>query len=364
LTQACVIGAMIGMAMNDPSLDAGTTAIMAAALAFAGATQDIVIDAYRIESADDTYQGAMSAMYVAGYRIAMIIGGAGALEIAGFIDVIEGEGLAGYDYVAWMWAYLAMAGFMLVGVITTLCIKEPTIIPTVSDDPLLETIKLKVIEQNNIILKSAFWAFYRFVWPILDFIQRYKKLAILILLVITTYRISDIVMGVIANVFYTDLGFEKQEIGRISKGFGLAATIFGTFVGGLLIRHSGVIKILILGAVLSAATNLLFAWMAAINTSEISHLIAIIAADNLSAGIATAAFIAYLSSLVNKEFSATQYALYSSIMVLFPKFLGGFSGTVVDASSYEMFFIGTALIGIPVIVLIFLLEKLKKSGDY
>ncbi|WP_155153827.1 AmpG family muropeptide MFS transporter [Curvivirga aplysinae] len=359
--QCLVILAICGIAFNDAAIDATTTAMMAAALAFAGATQDIVIDAYRIERADESYQGAMAATYTAGYRIAMILAGAGALEIAGLLDVVEGDGLAGYDYNAWKWAYLSMAFAMGIGIIATLVIKEPDQPEQQEADPWLSEIEHKVEETQNPALKPFFWIFHHFIWPIIDFVQRYRMIAIVILALIATYRISDIVMGVMANVFYTDLGFAKEEIGRFSKVFGLIVTIGGTFLGGLLIRRYGVLKILLIGAILAAGSNLLFAYMAYIQSSNLTTLALVISADNLSAGIASAAFIAYLSSLVNKQFSASQYALYTSIMVILPKFLGGFSGIVVDASSWEVFFIGTALIGIPVIFLILAVEKLTNK---
>lgn len=355
-SQCLVIAAICGLALNDASLDAGTTALMAAALAFAGATQDIVIDAYRIERADSKYQGAMAATYTAGYRIGMILAGAGALEIAGLLDVIEG-----YSYEAWKWAYLCMAISMGIGLVTTLIIREPSVTVEKIDDPWLQSVDQKIKSLDSILLSPFVWAFHKFIWPIIDFVQRYRRTAIIILLLIATYRISDIIMGVMANVFYTDLGFEKQEIGRFSKVFGLLVTIGGTFIGGLMIRRYGVMKILMLGAILSAASNLLFAYMAYIESNSLSTLAAVISADNLSAGIATSAFIAYLSGLVNKQFSATQYALYSSMMVLLPKFLGGFSGIAIDATNYVTFFIGTAVIGIPVLLLIYLVDRYDLS---
>jgi PAT family beta-lactamase induction signal transducer AmpG len=197
--------------------------------------------------------------------------------------------------------------------------------------------------------------------PFTDFFRRYGKTALLILALISTYRIADVIMGVMANVFYVDLGFDKQEIGRISKGFGLIMTLFGGFLGGALAVRYGVMKILMLGAILAAVSNLLFALLASIG-NDIMALIVVISADNLSAGIASAAFVAYLSGLTSTSFTASQYALFSSIMVLLPKILAGYSGVVVESVGYEIFFIGTAAMGIPVLVLIYLVAKQDKTA--
>jgi PAT family beta-lactamase induction signal transducer AmpG len=198
-----------------------------------------------------------------------------------------------------------------------------------------------------------------YVAPFKDFFSRYGRTALLIIALISTYRIADVVMGVMANVFYVDIGFEKQEIGRITKGFGLIMTIVGGFFGGILTIRFGVMRILFLGAVLAAATNLLFAVMAGMG-NDIRMLIAVISADNLSAGIASAAFVAYLAGLTNSTFTATQYALFSSIMLLLPKLLAGYSGIVVETVGYSNFFIGTAVMGLPALVLIVLVVRLRR----
>ncbi|MGD8348201.1 MAG: MFS transporter, partial [Gammaproteobacteria bacterium] len=177
------------------------------------------------------------------------------------------------------------------------------------------------------------------------------------------YRISDIVLGVIANLFYQDLGFSKSEIAGVVKTFGLLMTIVGGFVGGLLALRFGVLRILTLGALLSAATNLLFMWLAGVG-NDIVGLYLVISADNLSAGIASAAFVAFLSSLTNVSFTAMQYAIFSSLMTLIPKLLGGYSGSMVDAMGYPSFFLLTALLGLPVLALIALASKrLRLHGD-
>ena len=165
-------------------------------------------------------------------------------------------------------------------------------------------------------------------------------------------------MGIMANPFYVDMGYTKDEVAAVSKVFGVVMTLLGAFVGGVLTLRFGVMRILFVGAVLSAASNLLFAWLA-IQGHDLQGLIWVISADNLSSGIASAAFIAFLSSLTNIKYSATQYALFSSVMLLLPKWLAGFSGVFVDSFGYQAFFFGTAIIGAPVLVLIWLVIHLK-----
>ena len=189
------------------------------------------------------------------------------------------------------------------------------------------------------------------------FFDRYGlSVAFLLLALVGLYRISDIVLGVITNVFYQDLGFTKPVIANVVKSFGLGMTILGGFLGGLLAIRFGVMKILFLGAVLSALTNLLFMLLAQVG-QDITMLYVVIAADNLSAGLASAAFIAFLSSLTNISFTAMQYAIFSSLMTLLPKILGGYSGTIVENIGYEQFFLITAVMGIPVLLLIVLANK-------
>ncbi|MDO9221097.1 MAG: MFS transporter, partial [Thiobacillus sp.] len=190
----------------------------------------------------------------------------------------------------------------------------------------------------------------------IDFIQRYKWQAMLMLALIATYRISDVVMGVMSNPFYQEMGFTKDEVATVSKVYGVIMTIIGAGLGGLLTLRLGVMRTLFLGAVLSAATNLLFVWLVG-RGHDVSALVVTVSADNLSAGIASSAFVAYLSSLVNQAYSATQYALFTSVMLLLPKFIAGFSGEFVDAWGWANFFTGTALIGLPVLLLVWLVAR-------
>lgn len=188
--------------------------------------------------------------------------------------------------------------------------------------------------------------------PLKEFFSRYpSRLAVLILLVVGFYRVSDIVLGVISNVFYQDLGFSKDQIAAVVKTFGLIMTIVGGFLGGFLTLRFGVIRILLLGAILSAGTNLLFLALAQMG-NDLNMLYVVISADNMSAGLASAAFVAFLSRLTNVSFTAMQYAVFSSLMTLFPKLLGGYSGSIVDTLSYSHFFVITTLLGVPVILLV------------
>ena len=200
------------------------------------------------------------------------------------------------------------------------------------------------------------WFYVAVASPVLDFLERYRWHAVLLLALIATYRISDIVLGVMSNPFYRDMGFTKDEVAAVSGVYGVLMTLAGAALGGVLALRHGVMRILMLGAALSALTNLLFAWLAT-RGHDLPALVFAISADNLSAGIASAAFVAYLSGLTNVAYSATQYALFSSVMLLLPKFIGGWSGLAVDSYGYTAFFIGTAALGVPVLVLVWLASR-------
>ncbi len=360
--QLSVFFALVGMAFSDPQYNLFNLIVFALIVAFASATQDIAIDAYRIETAREDHQAAMAATYMAGYRIAMILATAGLLGIAAWFDPNEET----YEYSAWLASYLIMAGFMFVGIITTILVREPEIRishETKAQEAQAATYLKRIAILPNFLQSSVEWFYKAFISPFFDFLIRYRWRAVLILLLISTYRISDIVLGVIANVFYVDMGFTKVEVAAISKVFGVIMTLLGAGLGGLMMIRHGVMKVLFLGGLLSALTNLLFSLLA-IMGHNISLLTLVICLDNLSGGIASAAFIAYLSSLTNVSYSATQYALFSSVMVLFPKFLGGFSGVMVDSTGYSYFFMITAAMGIPVLILIVLANRWIPSSGY
>lgn len=414
VSQLAVISAILWMAFTNPAEGPSRLILMALAavlLGFSSATQDIVIDAYRIESADTELQAMMASTYIAGYRIAMIVSGAGALYLASRFGSARGD----YLYSAWQWTYVVMAGVMLVGVVTTLIISErpPTgeisyTYPTrdylgflgfflicaggfvvvfmltsgvtaelksrltdVTGNRHLAHFTMEAARLGCALLAAAVIGrltmmtglFNRemvregYIEPARDFFSRYGVgVALLLLSLVGLYRISDIVLGVISNVFYQDLGFTKVQIAGVVKTFGVVMTIAGGFVGGILSVRFGVMRILFLGGLLTAATNLLFMLLAGMG-SNMTMLYVVISADNLAAGLASAAFVAFLSSLTSIRFTAVQYAVFSSLMTLIPKMLGGYSGSMVDSVGYPAFFLITFLLGIPVLALILLAAR-------
>lgn len=346
--QVLIALALFLMSQNDPQLNLELTVYLALLVAFGSATQDIAMDAYRIEAVDVNKQGAMSATYQGGYRLAMIVAGAGVLWIAAAMDPSE----ATYDFRPWQIAYLSMSAAMLVGIATTFLIQEPLFDPSkFTTTPSSESLKNQVFHW----IKSSLFD------PFMDFVDRYKWQAVLILGFVALYRISDVVMGVLANPFYKEMGFTKDEVATVTKVYGVIMTIFGAALGGVFVSRYGVLRILFLGAFLSSMTNLLFVWIAHLG-HDLNALIITISADNLSSGIASSAFIAYLSGLTNRAYSATQYALLTSMMLLIPKFIAGFSGDYVNAYGWSNFFTATALIGLPVLFLVYLLARYEKSN--
>ncbi len=409
LAQICIAASIFAMSMIDPAKGQNYMVFMALAavgLGFSSATQDIAIDAYRIESADESLQALMASVYIAGYRIGMLAAGAGTL----FLAQIQGSCPGAYDYTAWRTAYQIMAGLMAIGMITVCVIKEPDVtakaanhtrtrdharfftlflvsagafvgwfyfssgltssfkeqVVYVIKNPLaagfiIETIRLAggicagfLAARVMVALKVADMEMIRsgYVEPVSEFFSRYGlSLAWLLLGLIGLYRISDIVLGAISNVFYQDMGFSKIHIASIVKTFGLFMTIAGGFLGGTLSIQFGVMRILFAGALLSALTNLLFVLMAWTGPA-LPMLYLVISADNLAGGLAGAAFVAFLSSLTNVRFTAIQYAVFSSLMTLVPKVFSGYSGSMVDQLGYPVFFTVTAVMGIPVLILI------------
>jgi PAT family beta-lactamase induction signal transducer AmpG len=345
--QLVLVAGLAGMALTDATQNLSQLVALALLVAFASATQDIALDAYRIESADLSRQAAMAAAYQVGYRSAMITASAGALWIAAAFDPDEKT----YQHAPWLAAYLCMAGLIGVGIVTVLFSSEPQV--AVSPD----TVRREQEVAARLHSRLLSWIFSAMVSPFLDFVLRYRWHALLLLALIGTYRISDIVLGVMSNPFYRDMGFTKDEVAAVSGVYGVVMTLAGAALGGVLALRYGVMRVLMLGAVLSAVTNLLFAWLAS-RGHDLPALVFAISADNLSAGIASAAFVAYLSGLTNVAYSATQYALFSSVMLLLPKFLGGWSGWAVDSFGYQAFFVGTALLGVPVLVLTWLASRL------
>ncbi len=336
LAQLGIVIGLVGMGNSDSHSQLQRIALFALWVAFCSATQDVVIDAYRIESVSPEYQGAMAATYVLGYRIALLVAGAGAFYIS--------------DYASWKVAYFIMAIAMSIGLITTLCLKEP------EHKHFNSQSGKHVVKHRNIWRWLSAGFVDAVLSPFVEFFGRNGRVGLLILMLIALYKMSDITMGVMANPFYLDLGFNKKDIADISKVFGFFMTIAGAAIGGALVVRYGIMRPLLLGAVMVAATNLLFAVLA-VSEPNLLLLAGVISADNLSGGVATSVFIAYLSSLTSTAYTATQYALFSSLMTLPAQLLGGFSGVVVDHYGYTVFFIYASAVGLPAIVLVLLLMR-------
>ncbi len=403
VAQVMIGGGMLWTSAFDPVTDLALVAVGAVMIGFSAATQDIVIDAYRIEAADADLQSMMAAMYIAGYRVGMLAAGAGALWLA---ELWEPQGT--YVFAAWAQVYRVMAALMLVGVVTTLIIPEPRVtdretghlrttgdylrflgtfataaaafvaafvglsdLPAATADPVvgffLQVARLVLAVGAGgavaavlirIGVARADHLTETYVEPFTDFLGRYGRAAAIILALIGTYRLSDVVMGAVANVFYLDIGFTKAQIATYSKFWGLWATILGGFLGGVLAARHGVMRALLVGAIAAGLTNLLFVGLASSGPDPLYLLVAIVA-DSLAAGLASAAFVAYLSSLTNVSFTAMQYAIFSSLMTLLPKVMAGYSGTMVDSVGYAGFFIFTAALTVPVVGLVWAAGRIK-----
>jgi len=419
VSQCAVMVSIVMIALVNPAEEHALTvmALAVVLLGFSSATQDIVIDAYRIESAETDLQALMSSTYIAGYRIGMLTSGAGALLLASSF----GSSLESYAYDAWRSTYFLMSLTMLVGVITTCVVAEPSCPDRKEHDytsqqylrflslfvaSILVFVSVYVFGSDaasslksslsefasnkpfaNFIVEAlrlligvsivalfircmSFTSLYErdlihdsYVAPVQEFFCRYGlRLAALLLVFVGFYRISDIVLGVISNVFFQDMGFSKTEIATVVKTFGLFMTIAGGFLGGVLAVRYGVIKMLYAGAILTVLTNLLFMGLAQAGYN-IPLLYVVISADNLSAGLASAAFIAFLSSLTNISFTAVQYAVFSSLMTLLPKVIGGYSGSMVDNLGYSNFFLIASLMGVPVLLLIYWIQQHAEFKD-
>jgi len=332
LAQVGVGLALMGLAYSKPAVDLGGFAWLAVLVAFASATQDVVVDAYRIEAVELKVQGAMAASYQLGYRIALLVAGAGALYIA--------------QFASWQMAYQAMALLMSVGIITALLINEPESSGSISSGggPLAQSQPLSA------------WFADAVIGPFVEFFSRNGRWALVLLAFIGVYRISDMVLGVMANPFYIDIGFSLAEIATVTKVFGFAVTIAGAAIGGVAVARYGVGSPLVFGAVLLAVTNLFFAGLAAYGKA-VWLLFVTIGADNLAAGFTGTVFIAYLSGLTNVAYTATQYALFSSVMTLPGKIIAGFSGQVVQAVDWFSFFLYASAMGLPAILLALIVTR-------
>jgi PAT family beta-lactamase induction signal transducer AmpG len=319
LAQIVVALGLAAVALGDPAQSLGLTVGAALLVAFASATQDVVVDGWRIDVAETDRQGMMAAAYQLGYRLALICAGAGALYIA--------------EFVSWHAAYLAMAALMSVGLLATLFAPAPP-------DP---------AGRKRLSFAEAV------IEPLHDLWARKGLLLVAILLLVGFFRLPDFVAGVMANPLYIDLGFAKTDIANVSKLYGVWIGILGAFAGGFALTRFGLWRTLLTGAVIAAGSNLMFAWLAR-EGQDLGLLTLTISIDNFAAGFAGSALIAYMSGLTSPGFAATQYALLSSLYALPGKLVGGFSGAVVDAWGYPTLFTATASIGIPLVVLCLLVK--------
>lgn len=367
--QLLIAGGLLGLSTLTPTDHLAAVALFALVVAFGSATQDISIDAFRIESAAEHLQAAMASIYIVGYRGGLIMAGAGALYIAR-------DG-------GWQLAYLTMAACVGVGILTVLVRPEPARPSQASrllGEPLVRRYLRASHRRPRWIRRLGAWFLGAVACPFLDFFTRYGAKALAILAFIAIYRISDLAMASMAYPLYVDLGYSLGTIANVTKVFGLLMTLAGGLIGGVLVARYGIASLLVVGAAATALTNLVFAllahyggaewatlslgellpdviaWPALVNellaaTAKTLMLIATITGDNLSNGLASAVFIAFLSSLTSRAYTATQYALFSSLMTLPGKFLSGFGGLVVASQGYISFFIVASLMGIPAVLM-------------
>ncbi|WP_434803024.1 AmpG family muropeptide MFS transporter [Marinobacter salarius] len=347
LAQAGIATGLYLMAHVDATVAPEMMAFCGLLVAFSSATQDVAIDAYRIEVAEERLQAALAATYIFGYRLALLVAGAGALYLA--------------EFWSWQVSYEVMALLVGVGMVTVLIVREPRVNHYAAAQDIADKIEHEASKRTHLnprLARFIGWFYAAIAGPFLDFFRRYKELAILILVMVAVYRISDIAMGVMANPFYLDfMGFSKTQVADVTKIFGFFMTIAGSLVGGVLVVRYGVRRILLAGAIMTAATNLLFVVLAQYPPNIVT-LALVVSADNLSGGIANVALIAWLSSMTSAAFTATQYALFSSLMTLPGKFIGGFSGIVVAGFGYAEFFLVAGIMGVPAILLaIYMMRK-------
>ena len=401
LVQLLIILSLMLTSFTDPQKNLYITAIFIVLLAFFSASQDIIIDAFRIESVSQRKQGYLSSMYIAGYRIGMLVSGAGSLWLASYF------GSETYDQIVWQKVYCIMALFMSVGIFANLTSDEPKVKKNVfkkTNDHLIfflsilltivifiylySSISFSVKDNNFLVFVLTFLKLFfcflvsgtflvfmtrikiiekkmlteSYISPITNFLKKYGRFALIILMLISLYRIADVVMGVMANIFYLEKGYSIKDVATYSKFFGVFATIIGGLLGGYFASKKGTMKALFLGALIASFSNLLFAWLATVD-ANINFLIMVITADNISSGFAGAAFVIYLSGLTSIKFTATQYALFSSIMLFLPKLIAGYSGAWVDVMGYSNYFILTALLGMPVLFLIYWIGVIAPIKD-
>jgi PAT family beta-lactamase induction signal transducer AmpG len=348
VSQVACAGAMLGLGGTDPSADLTATALWAVVLAFASATQDIVIDAHRVESLDERAQGAGAANYVLGYRIGMLAAGAGALFVA--------------EYAGWFAAYAVMAGLMGVGVASALILPEPEARP--SAEQRAHDTKVVAYVESIAHLPAAVAApmkriYEAVICPFADFTTRKHWLAVL--LFVALYKYGEALLGVMANPFYLDIGFSKDEIAAISKLYGFAMTIVGGLIGGVMVARLGIMKALLIAGLFQCVANLAFTAQALIGHS-VPALAVTISIENLTAAMATSAFVAYIASLCSATYTATQFALLTSLMNAARIFFASGGGWLAERLDWAWYFFATTLAAVPGLVILLWLMKRLPTG--
>lgn len=339
--QCGIAGGLVLMAFGQPAVNPVHFAWLAVITAFAAATQDISIDAYRIEAVDNEHQGAMAATYQVGYQIALITGGAGALASAASFG--------------WTDAYLIMASCVAVGIFTTLVIAEPERRidrATLSQEQRVTNFLSRSKNWPDMPRNVVAWLIGAVVCPFVDFFSRFGlRLGVPLLLLIVAYRMNYVTMGVAANTYYLDLGFTLDQIALVSKIYGIVMTLTGALLAGILVKRLGVARVLLIGWALLTVANLLYAYIANISPG-MGWFAVTVSVDNIANGIAGTAFIAFMSSLTNTAYTATQYALFGTLWSLPAKAIASQWGWIVDAWGYRPFFVYSAAIGIPALFFI------------
>ena len=332
MIQITLMSSIIGLGLSRPAVTPMLTAVLALAVAFFSASQDIVIDAYRIEILDEDEQGAGAAMTQAGYRVGALASGSGALF------------LSDLDF-GWSLIYGIMAGLVLVGFITALYAPIP---------------KTGHVDKNPP-GSAGIWIQRNIVSPFIEFFQRNQSsTALVILAFIVLYKFGDVFLGAMAYPFYLDIGFSKTQLGIASATFGKVATMLGVFIGGLVVKRYGILRSLLIGGLLQMLSNLMYAAQAAIGP-HYPFLFLTITIENISGGMGSSAFIAYLSMLCNTRYTGTQYALFTSIMV-FPTWLSTPSGWVAEKLGWVAFFMLSTSVAIPgLLLLLWMMKQLPMS---
>jgi PAT family beta-lactamase induction signal transducer AmpG len=317
VSQALLVLAILGMGATDPAQHPFATALLAFAVAFCAATQDVAVDAYRIEVLREHEQGAGAAATQSGYRIGLLAAGAGAIALA--------------DFVAWPIVFAALASLVGVGAVAVVLAPEP-LAPAAPP--------------------SADWK-HAFLDPLRDLLSRDQAAVIIAFALL--YKFGDAIAGAMANPFYVELGFSGVEIASVTKVFGIVANLLGVIAGGVFVARAGVFRALLIGGILQAATNLLFAVQAQVG-HQVAMLALAIGADGFTGGLASSAFVAYLSGLCRKGMSATQFALLTSLMATGRTVLASGSGWLADVTDWTTFFIATTLLAIPGLLLLLALR--------